>query len=241
MEKELTILIPALNEEKTIGICIEKVKKVLEENSITGEILVADNGSIDRTAEIAKSLGARVVNVKEKGYGNALISGSKQAKGKYTIMGDADDSYNFLEIMPILELLKNGYDFVIGNRYKGKMEKGAMPFSHKYIGTPTISWIGRIKYKVKIGDFNCGLRGYNTKKINDLNCKCDGMEYATEMIIKAKKANLKMTEIPINFYKDGRERMPHLKAFQDGFRHLKVLFNIGRKNKNYCHYRLKNS
>ena len=220
---ELTILIPALNEEKTIGICIEKANKFLECNKINGEILVADNGSADTTVEIAKSLGARIINVKEKGYGNALINGSKESKGKYTIMGDADDSYNFLEIMPILEQLRNGYDFVIGNRYKGKMEKGAMPFSHKYIGTPAISLFGIIKYNVKIGDFNCGLRGYDTKKINALNCKCGGMEYASEMIIRAKKANFKMVEIPINFYRDGRDKSPHLKTIQDGFRHFKVL------------------
>ena len=223
MEKELTILIPALNEEKTIGICIEKANKFLKEYNVNGEVLVADNGSTDETIKIAENLGARVVNVKEKGYGNALINGGKEAKGKYTIMGDADDSYNFLEIMPILEKLREDYDFVIGNRYKGKMEKDAMPFSHKYIGTPIISWIGRMKYKVEIGDFNCGLRGYDTKKINELNCKCEGMEYATEMIIRVKKANLKMIEIPINFYKDGRDKRPHLKTIEDGFRHFKVL------------------
>ena len=223
MEKELTILIPALNEEKTIGICIEKANRFLKGNNIDGEILIADNGSTDNTVEIAKNLSTRIVNVKEKGYGNALINGSKEASGKYTIMGDADDSYNFLEIMPILDKLREGYDFVIGNRYKGKIEKDAMPFSHKYIGTPIISCLGRMKYKINVGDFNCGLRGYDTKILNDLNCKCGGMEYATEMIIKAKKANLKMTEIPINFYKDGRERKPHLKTFQDGFRHLRIL------------------
>ena len=223
-KKELTILIPCLNEEKTLGICINKAKKFLSENNINGEILIADNGSIDNSKKIAKSLGVRVIEVQEKGYGNALINGTKSAKGKYTIMGDADDSYNFLEIMPILEKLREGNDFVIGNRYKGKMEKGAMPFSNKYIGTPIISWIGRKKCKIKIGDFNCGLRGYDTQKIIDLNCKCPGMEYATEMIIKAKQSNLKIVEVPINFYKDGRNQKPHLKAISDGFRHLKVLF-----------------
>ena len=227
MEFELTILIPALNEEQTIGKCIQKANKFLIENNIKGEVLVADNGSTDKTIEIAKSLNARVVNVKERGYGNALINGSKEAWGRYTIMGDADDSYNFLEIMPIVEKLREGYDFVIGNRFKGKMEKGAMPFSHKYIGTPIISWLGRMKCKAKIGDFNCGLRGYDTKKINALNCKCGGMEYATEMIIKAKNANLKIIEIPINFYKDGRNKKPHLRAIKDGLRHLKIIINRG--------------
>lgn len=172
MEKELTILIPALNEEKTIGKCIKKAKKIIEENNIDGEILIADNGSIDKTVEVAKELGARVISVEKKGYGNTLITGNKAALGKYTIMGDADDSYNFLEIMPIVNLLKEGNDFVIGNRYKANMEKGAMKFSHKYIGTPLISLIGRLFYKIDIGDFNCGLRGYNTKKINELNLNC---------------------------------------------------------------------
>lgn len=226
MKLELTILIPCLNEQKTIGICINKAKQFLLQNNINGEILIADNGSTDNSKKIALELGARIVEVQDKGYGNALINGSKRAKGKYTIIGDADDSYNFLEIMPILEKLREGFDFVIGNRYKGKMEKGAMPFSHKYIGTPIISWLGRKKYKVNIGDFNCGLRGYETQKINDLNCKCGGMEYATEMIIKAKQANLNMTEIPINFYKDGRNRAPHLNSINDGLRHLKVIFDI---------------
>ena len=227
MEKELTILIPALNEEKTIGRCIEKAKKFIEENNINGEILVANNGSTDRTANIVNSLGARVIDIEEKGYGATLINGSKEAKGKYTIMGDADDSYNFLEIMPILEKLREGYDFVIGNRYGGKMEKGAMPFSHKYFGTPFISWLGRIKLKVKVTDFNCGLRGYDTEKMNNVDCKCTGMEYASEMIIKAKKANLKIAEVPINFYKDGRDRKPHLKTIQDGIRHLKLIMCNG--------------
>ena len=225
MELELTILIPCLNEEKTIGICINKAKQFLNENNINGEVLVVDNGSIDSSKQIAFKLETKVIEVKEKGYGNALINGAKQAKGKYTIIGDADDSYNFLEIMPFLEKLRKGYDFVIGNRYKGKMEKGAMPFSHKYIGTPIISFLGRLKYKIKIEDFNCGLRGYETQKINNLNCKCGGMEYASEMIIKAKKANLRVTEIPINFYKDGRNKKPHLKALNDGLRHLNVIFS----------------
>ena len=221
---ELTILMPCLNEEKTIAICIEKAKKFLKDNNVNGEILISDNGSIDKSKEIARDLGAKVINVEEKGYGNALINGSKKAKGKFTIIGDADDSYNFLEIMPILQKLREGYDFVIGNRYKGKMEKGAMKFSHKYIGTPIISFIGRIKYKVKVGDFNCGLRGYNTEKMNKLNCKCGGMEYATEMIKEAKDKNLKIIEIPINFYKDGRGNKPHLKTIRDGIRHLRILF-----------------
>lgn len=222
-EIELTILIPCLNEEKTIGICINRAKTFLEKNNIEGEVLVIDNGSTDESNNIARELGARVEYIEEKGYGIALINGNKLAKGKYTIMADADDSYNLLEILPIYQKLKEGYDLVIGNRYKGKMGKGAMKITHKYIGTPIISLIGRKRYKVDIGDFNCGLRGYNTEKILKTNCKSTGMEYATEMIIRAKQNNLKITEIPINFYKDKRESKSHLNTFQDGIRHFKAL------------------
>lgn len=228
-EIELTILIPCLNEEKTIGICIEKAKKFLQEYKIDGEILIADNGSTDNTVEIAKEYGVRIINVPKRGYGNALRLGSKEARGIYTIMGDADDSYNFLEIMPILKQLREGKELVIGNRYKGKMEKGAMKITHKYIGTPLISFLARMKYKVKLSDFNCGLRGYETQKINSLGCTCEGMEYATEMIIKAKKSNLKMDEIGINFYKDKRNRKSHLRTIRDGFRHFRLMVQL----KNY--------
>lgn len=223
-EIELTILMPCLNEEKTIEICIKKAKNFLEKNNINGEILIVDNGSTDNSSIIAKENGARVIFVKEKGYGNALINGSREAKGKYTIMGDCDDSYNFLELEKIWEMLRNENDLVIGNRFKGKMEKGAMKKLHKYIGTPVISTLGRILYKVNIEDFNCGLRGYDTQKINSLKCKCKGMEYATEMIIRAQKNNLKIVEVGINFYKDKREHRSHLNPIVDGFRHLKILF-----------------
>ena len=230
-EKELTILIPCLNEEKTIGIVIEKAKKFLETNKINGEILIANNGSTDNSEEIAKKLGARVENVEEKGYGITLITGSKVAEGKYVIMADADDSYNLLEILPIYNKLKEGYDLVIGNRYKGNMEKGAMKISHKYIGTPLISFIARKKYKINVKDFNCGLRGYVTKKVNDLGCKCVGMEYATEMLIKAKQQELKITEVPINFYKDGRGEKSHLRTVQDGIRHLNIILKTKKNQK----------
>lgn len=221
---ELTILIPCLNEEKTIGICIKKAQNFLKENNINGEVLVIDNGCTDKSIDIAKELGARVEFVKEKGYGNALINGSKLANGKYTIMGDADDSYNFAEILPIYEKLKEGYELVIGNRYTGKLEKGAMKFTHQYIGTPVISFMARKKFEIPVRDFNCGLRGYNTELIKKLQFQSTGMEYATEMIIKAKQENLKIIEIPINFYKDGREGASHLNAIKDGISILKIIF-----------------
>lgn len=221
---ELTILIPCLNEEKTIGICIKKANQFLNENKIQGEILIADNGSIDKSKKIAQDLGARIVDIEKKGYGAALIGGNKMAKGKFVIMADADDSYNFLEILPIYLELKQGQEFVIGNRYKGNMEKGAMKFLHKYLGTPLISFVARKKYKIDVGDFNCGLRGYIKEKIDKLNCECEGMEYATEMIIKAKLNNLKIKEVPINFYKDGRKGKSHLKPVKDAIRHLRVIY-----------------
>lgn len=157
--KELTILIPALDEEKTIEIVIKKAKKWLEKNNVDGEILIANNGSTDKTKEISEKLGTRVIDVEKKGYGLALITGISKAEGKYIIVGDADDSYNFLEIDEIFNKLKEGFDVVIGNRFKGHMEKGAMKLSHKYIGTPIFSYIIRKRFKVNIGDVNCGLRG----------------------------------------------------------------------------------
>lgn len=170
---ELTILIPSLNEEKTIGICIQKAKTFLESNNIQGEILISDNGSTDNTRKIAINLGARVIELNKKGYGIALRNGVKHAKGKYTIMGDADDSYNFLELNGILKELRNGKELVIGNRYQGKMEKGAMKFMHKYIGTPLISFVGRKVYKIPVTDFNSGLRGFVTEKIRAIEFKSE--------------------------------------------------------------------
>lgn len=157
--KELTILIPALNEERTIEIVIKKAKKWLEKNNVDGEILIANNGSTDKTKEISEKLGTRVIDIKKRGYGSALINGISKAEGKYIIFGDADDSYNFLEIDGIFNKLIEGFDIVIGNRFKGKMEKGSMKLSHKYIGTPLFSYIIRKRFKVNIGDVNCGLRG----------------------------------------------------------------------------------
>ncbi len=222
-EIELTILMPCLNEEETIGICIKKAKDFLKNNKVTGEILIADNGSIDKSIVIAKKLGARIVNVEEKGYGSALIYGCNNAYGKYVIMGDSDDSYDFLHLEKFLEKLREGYDLVMGNRFKGGIEKGAMPFSHRYIGTPLLSSMGRVFFHSKIQDFNCGLRGYNKEKIQKLKLSCTGMEYASEMIVKAELNNLKIAEVPTTLKKDGRTRKPHLKTFSDGWRHLNFL------------------
>ena len=222
-ELELTILMPCLNEAETLEICIKKAMKSLKENNIKGEVLIADNGSTDGSQDIARRNGARVIDVAVKGYGSALIEGTKQAYGKYIIMGDSDDSYDFSNIMPFVEKLREGYELVMGNRFKGGIEKGAMPFSHKYIGTPVISFIGRLFYKSNIGDFNCGMRGYNREAILKLDLKTTGMEYASEMIVQSTLNGIKITEVPTTLKKDGRSRAPHLKSFQDGWRHLKFL------------------
>ena len=190
---ELTILMPCLNEEETLEVCIKKAKKFLKKNKVSGEILIADNGSTDKSVSIALKNGARVINVKEKGYGSALIAGTKNAYGKYIIMGDSDDSYDFLNLEKFLDKLREGYDLVMGNRFAGGIEKGAMPFSHRYIGVPILSLIGRVFFHSKIYDFHCGLRGYNKKSILKLNLNCTGMEYASEMIVKSEINDLKIT------------------------------------------------
>jgi glycosyltransferase involved in cell wall biosynthesis len=226
---ELTVLMPCLNEAETLEICIKKAMKSLKENNINGEVLIADNGSTDGSQEIAERNGARLINVPIKGYGSALIEGSKQAYGKYIIMGDADDSYDFSDIMPYIEKLREGYELVMGNRFQGGIEKGAMPWSHKYIGTPVLSFIGRLFYKSNIGDFNCGMRGYNKESILKLDLKTTGMEYASEMIVQSTLNKLKIAEVPTTLKKDGRSRPPHLKTFSDGWRHLKFLLMYSPK------------
>lgn len=222
-EIELTILMPCLNEAETLEVCINKAKTFLETSGVAGEILIADNGSTDGSVEIAEKCGARVEHVSEKGYGAALIGGCKAAKGKYVIMGDADDSYDFLNLMPFVEKLREGYALVMGNRFKGGIAKGAMPPLHRYIGNPVLSFIGRLFFSSDIGDFHCGLRGYDREAILNLNLQTTGMEYASEMVVKATMYDLKIAEVPTTLSPDGRSRAPHLRSFRDGWRHLKFL------------------
>ncbi len=220
---ELTILMPCLNEAETLEVCIKKAMTFLKENKVNGEVLIADNGSTDGSQDIARRNGARVVDIPVKGYGAALIGGCNAALGKYVIMGDSDDSYDFLHLMPFVEKLREGYDLVMGNRFKGGIEKGAMPFSHKYIGNPVLSFIGRLFYRSDIRDFHCGLRGYNTIRMRELNLKTTGMEYASEMVVKATMSDFKIAEVPTTLKKDGRSHPPHLNTWRDGWRHLKFL------------------
>jgi len=223
MNPELSIVMPCLNEAETLSICIQKARLFFEKEKVNGEVIIADNGSTDGSIEIAKSNGATVVNVPLKGYGNALIGGINAANGKYIIMADADDSYDFENLNPYLTKLREGYDLVMGNRFKGGIKKGAMPFLHKYLGNPVLSFIGRLFFKIKIGDFHCGLRGFSKEAFTKMNLKTTGMEFASEMIVKASLINLKITEVPTILSPDGRTRPPHLNTWSDGWRHLRFL------------------
>lgn len=220
---ELSVVMPCLNEAETLEVCIKKAQSFLAQHSVSGEIIIADNGSTDGSQEIAKRLGAKLVNVKSKGYGNALKGGFDAASGKYIIMADADDSYDFESLLPFLEKLRNGYDLVMGNRFKGGIKKGAMPFLHKYLGNPVLSLLGRLFFKIKIGDFHCGLRGFSKEAYKQMNLQTSGMEFASEMIVKSKLNNLKITEVPTILHQDGRTRKPHLNTWKDGWRHLRFL------------------
>jgi len=220
---EVTILMPCLNEAETLGICIRKAKSWLISNNVKGEILVADNGSTDGSIELAESLGVTVINVKEKGYGAALMKGIAYAKGKYVIMGDSDDSYDFSDLNMFLTKLREGYDLVMGNRFKGGIKKGAMPLLHRYLGNPVLSFLGRLFFKNNIGDFHCGLRGFKQNLVNQLKLQTSGMEFASEMIVKAALFNVKITEVPTILSPDGRTRRSHLRTWRDGWRHLRFL------------------
>jgi glycosyltransferase involved in cell wall biosynthesis len=217
---EVTILMPCLNEAETIGICIGKAQRFLSQADISGEILIADNGSTDGSREIARKLGARVESIAERGYGAALIGGIRRANGRFVIMGDADDSYDFSALGLFIERLRNGADLVMGNRFKGGIAPGAMPLLHKYLGNPVLSWIGRLLFHVEVGDFHCGLRGFSRDRVHALNLRTTGMEFASEMVVRAALSDYRIDEVPTTLSKDGRSRPPHLRTWQDGWRHL---------------------
>jgi len=221
-EPELTILMPCLNEERTLGNCIRKAQSFLKRAGIKGEILVADNGSIDSSVEIARDLGARVVSVAESGYGSALTAGIATATGQFVIMGDSDESYDFSKLELFVTKLREGNDLVMGNRFRGGIAKGAMPALHRYFGNPLLTKIGRIFFSCKsIGDFYCGLRGFRKNAIEGLRLQSQGMEFALEMVIKAQMHHLRITEVPTTLSPDGRDRAPHLRRYRDGWRSLR--------------------
>jgi glycosyltransferase involved in cell wall biosynthesis len=222
-EVELSIVLPCLNEERTVGGCVAQAMSFLISHNIDGEVIVADNGSIDRSIEIAQAASACVVHVHEKGYGNALKGGFQAAKGKFIIMADADQSYDLVNLMPFVEKLREGYDLVIGNRFKGGIKKGAMPWHHKYIGNPILSFIGQLFFKTPARDFHCGLRGFKKAAIEKMNLQTTGMELASEIVIKASILGMRVCEVPTTLSPDGRDRPPHLRSFRDGWRHLRFL------------------
>ena len=223
MSKEFSIVMPCLNESETLAICIKKANDFFVTNAINGEVIIADNGSSDGSQEIALHHGAKVISIANKGYGNTLKGGFENASGKYIIMGDADDSYDFSNLSQFVEKLREEADLVIGNRFKGGIKKGAMPFLHKYIGNPVLSFLGRLFFKSSIGDFHCGLRGFSKEAYLKMNLATSGMEFASEMIVKSHLLNLKIVEVPTILYKDGRSRKPHLNTWSDGWRHLRFL------------------
>ena len=221
----ISVVIPCLNEEKTLGSCIAEAKEGISKSGLSGEVIISDNGSKDDSRSIAIENGARVIETQLKGYGSAIINGINHAKGDYVIIGDADMTYDFTEIPKFVNELESGSDLIIGNRFKGGVEKGAMPFLNKYLGNPFLSMVARVFFKIQIGDFHCGLRGIKKNVYDNLNLKSTGMEFASEMIVKAAILNFKITEIPTVLRKPPFERTPHLKPFRDGFRHLYLIIS----------------
>lgn len=220
---ELSILMPCLNEAETVGACVGKALAFLERSGVDGEVLVADNGSSDGSPALAEARGARVVPVRERGYGAALIGGMAAARGRYIIMGDADDSYDFSRLEDFLRELRSGADLVMGNRFQGGIRPGAMPALHRLLGNPLLSFIGRRLFKIQVSDFHCGLRGFNAQSIRALNLRATGMEFASEMVVRAALEGLKVVEVPTVLSPAGRSRPPHLRTWRDGWRHLKFL------------------
>ena len=220
---ELTILMPCLNEAETLERCILKARMFLSRSGIDGEILIADNGSTDGSQAIAETNGARVIPISERGYGSALLGGIRAARGRYVIMGDSDDSYDFSLLDGFVEKLRAGYALVMGNRFKGGILPGAMPPLHRYLGNPVLTTIGRIFFRSACKDFHCGLRGFDRQAILDLDLQSPGMEFASEMVVKAAINSLPVTEVPTTLSPDGRSRPPHLRSWRDGWRHLRFL------------------
>lgn len=220
---ELSIVMPCLNEAETIAVCIRKARAFLADHDVAGEIIIADNGSTDGSRQIANALGARLVAVDARGYGAALIGGIAAARGCFVVMGDADDSYDFSSLMPFVRALRAGGELVMGNRFQGGIAAGAMPPLHRYLGNPVLSYLGRLFFNSSVGDFHCGLRGFDRQAILALGLRSQGMEFASEMVVKAMLHGLDVREVPTTLAPDGRSRAPHLRTWRDGWRHLRFL------------------
>ena len=220
---ELTILMPCLNEAATVGGCIAKARGFLERTGIEGEVLIADNGSNDGSRQLAERAGARVVDAPTRGYGAALAAGIAAARGRYVIMGDADDSYDFSQLDGFVARLREGHPLVMGNRFRGGIRAGAMPLLHRYLGNPVLSFVGRLLFHTRVGDFHCGLRGFDREAVRSLHLRTTGMEFASELVVKAALAGWRIAEVPTTLSPDGRGRPPHLRTWRDGWRHLRFL------------------
>jgi glycosyltransferase involved in cell wall biosynthesis len=220
---EISIVMPCLNEAETLATCIQKAQQAIQKDGLSAEIIVADNGSTDGSQMIAAELGAQVVPVKRKGYGSALIGGIDAAHGQFVVMGDADDSYDFTAIAPLIAKLREGYDLVVGNRFLGGIEPGAMPWSHRWIGNPVLTLISRVFFHTPVGDAHCGLRGFRKDAYERMKLRATGMEFASEMVIKASLKGMRIAEVPVALHPDGRSRPPHLRTWRDGWRHLRFM------------------
>lgn len=220
---EVTVLMPCLNEARTVANCVVAARRFLDEAGVSGEVLVADNGSTDGSQDLARAAGARVINAPRRGYGAALCTGIAAARGRYVIMGDADDSYDFSALQSFVDRLRGGAQLVMGNRFRGGIAPGAMPLLHRYLGNPVLSFVGRLFFRVHIGDFHCGLRGFSRADVLRLGLVSQGMEFASEMVAKAAQAGLRIEEVPTSLRPDGRDRPPHLRTWRDGWRHLRFL------------------
>ncbi|BCM92008.1 putative glycosyltransferase [Abditibacteriota bacterium] len=221
----VSAVIPCLNEEETLAFCIRKAQNAFKKLNINGEVVVADNGSTDKSVEIAEQLGARVVHQSEKGYGAALKAGIEGAHGDVVVMGDADDSYDWESLGEFVHKIDEGNDLVMGNRFRGGIEAGAMPWHHRYIGNPVLSFVARVVCRAPIGDFHCGMRAFTKKGYEQMHLQTSGMEFASEMIISSARNGLRIAEIPTKLYPDKRSRPPHLRSFRDGWRHLKFILS----------------
>jgi glycosyltransferase involved in cell wall biosynthesis len=220
---EFSVVMPCLNEVETVGICVEKSFRFFELEGISAEVVVADNGSTDGSQELAANAGARVVSIPDRGYGSALRGGIEAAQGKFIIIGDSDDSYDFSDLMPFVEKLREGYDLVMGNRFKGCIATNAMPPLHRYLGNPVLTKIGQLLFQSPCGDFHCGLRGFTKDAFLKMGLQTTGMEFASEIVVKASLLKMRITEVPTNLSPDGRTRLPHLRSWRDGWRHLRFL------------------
>jgi glycosyltransferase involved in cell wall biosynthesis len=222
---KLSVVLPCYNEEETLEACIREAQEGIEASGVTGEVIVADNNSTDRSREIALQAGARVVEIEPRGYGNALSGGINAARGEYVIMGDADMSYDFTHVPRFVEKLDEGYDLVMGNRFAGGIQEGAMPWKNRVIGNPILSGIGKLLFKISCGDFHCGLRGFRRDAFDSMHLNCSGMEFASEMVIKSELLGLKISEVPTVLRPDGRSGSPRLRPWRDGLRHLILMLS----------------